>query len=197
MKVRVMKAREQAMLEAALPVFKSRGIRGTHLSEVAQAGGIRLQELKTQFSTKKILVQAFVEYLLVRHTAYLHVNPVLSPSAITELHNFFQFIESLTTELTPTILHELEKYSTTGWSKLTEFKDQVLVPYLQQNLKRGVKEGFYRCDVDLDLYVTIYFNLLYVIVTELNSQNGDSRELLPQFHKILLRGLLSARGVRM
>ena len=192
-----MKVNEHAILGAALPVFKTRGIRAARMTEVAQACGIRLQELKSQFGTKKNLVAAFVEYLLVRHTGHLQVNSVLSPTAITELQNFFQFIERLASELTPTMLLELKKYNTTGWYRLTEFKNHMLVPYLQQNLKRGSSEGFYRDDVEPELYVTIYFNLLYVIVTELNSPFDDGRKFLPQFHKIFLRGLLSTRGVRM
>jgi AcrR family transcriptional regulator len=192
-----MKVNEHALLEAALPVFKRQGIRGTHLSNIAQACGIRLQELKNQFHTKKILVSAFVEFLLIRHASYLQVNPVLSPTAITELENFFQFIEKLAAELTPSMLLELKKYSVAGWHKLKEFKAQMLVPYLQQNLKRGVDEGLYRKDIEPELYVELYFDMLFVIVTELNIPLGISKRLLPIFHKLFLRGLLNTRGARM
>lgn len=192
-----MKISEQGILEAALPVFKARGIRAAHFSDIARACGIRLNELKSQFQSKKSLVSAFVNYLLVRHSAYLQVNPLLSPTAITELQNFFQFVEKLASELTPATLLELKKYSSTGWSRLNEFKDQTLVPYLQQNLKRGIAEGFYRDDISPEVFVTLYFNLLFEIVTEHNSSFGDSRKLLPHFHKIFQRGLLSTRGGRM
>ena len=105
------------MLEAVLPVFKKRGIRATQLSEIAQTSGLRLKELKSRFNSKNELVSAFVDFLMVRHTSYLQVNPLLSPTAITELENFFQFVERMTTELTPTMLRELKKYSVSGWSK--------------------------------------------------------------------------------
>ncbi len=192
-----MKISEHSILEAALPVFKARGIRAAHVSDIAQACGIRLKELKSQFHSKKSLVSAFVDYLLIRHTAYLQVNPLLSPTAITELQNFFQFVERLASDLTPTILLELRKYSNSSWSRLNEYKDRTLAPYLQQNLKRGISEGFYRDDIESELFVVLYFNLLYVIVTELNNPFGEGRKLLPHFHKIFLRGLLSTRGVRM
>jgi len=192
-----MKVSEHAMMETALPVFKTRGIRATQLSDIAQACGIPVKELKIRFNSKEDLVSAFVEYLLARHKGYLQVNPVLSPTATTELENFFHFIERMASELTPAILFELEKYSTTGWHRLTEFKDRMLAPYLKQNLKRGLSQGFYRDDIQMELCGAMYFNLLYVIVTDLDAYSGDSRNLLPQFHKIFLRGLLSKRGIRM
>ena len=192
-----MKVNDHTLLEAALPVFKTRGIRSASLRDIASSCGMKLQDLKNQFHSKQILVSAFVEYLLVRHSAHLQLNPVLSPTAMSELRNFYQLVEKLAVVLTPSILFELKKYSANGWLKLTEFKDQVLVPYVQQNLQRGIREGFYRDDIDVELYVKIYFDLFYVLVTESKSQHRDNRILLSQFNKIFLRGILSMRGTRM
>ena len=76
-----MKISEHGILEAALPVFKAQGIRAAQVNDIAQACGIRLKELKSQFHSKKSLVSAFVDYVLVRHAIYLHVNPVMSPKS--------------------------------------------------------------------------------------------------------------------
>lgn len=192
-----MKISAQTILEAALPVFNEQGIRATTLNEVARASGIRVQELKVHFHSKKVLVSAFVDYVLNRHAAYLKVNPLLSPNAITELQNFFQFVERLASEFTPTMLFELKRYNKGIWNKLTGFKDYRLVPYLQKNLKRGVAEGYYRDDIDQNLYTAIYFNLLLVVVTELKDRDDKNRRLLPEFHKIFLGGMLTTRAVRM
>lgn len=192
-----MRVNEQTVLEAALPVFKRNGIRATHLTSIAQACGIRLNELKDQFQTKKMLVAAFVDFLLLRHASYLQLNPMLSPTATAELESFFQFVERLASELTPAMLMELKKYSAEGWHKLQDFREKMLVPYMIQNLKRGVSEGLYREDTDPELYTQFYFDILLVIVTELNIPFGTSKKLLPLYHKILLRGTLSTRGFRM
>ena len=192
-----MKVREQTILETVLPIFIKQGIRATTLTEVARANGMPVQELRTHFRSKKGLVFAFVEYLLARHTSYLQINPALSPTAIIELQNFFLFIEKLASEFTPTMLFELKRYDRTSWEKLVEFRKHSLVPYLQKNLKRGINEGNYRHDIDLNLYAALYFNLLYAVITEHNGQVDDSQRMLPEFNNVFLRGMLSTQACRM
>lgn len=192
-----MRVNDQKVLAAALPVFKKRGIRSANLRDIAYSSGLRLQELKDQFDSKKSLVTAFVEYLLIRHSAYLQVNHVVSPTAISDLQKFFQLVEKLASDLTPAMLLDLKKYSAAGWLRLNEFKEHVLASYLRQNLERGIREGLYRDDIEPDLYVALYLQLLHALVTESKSELHDHRSLLSHFNKIYQRGILSVRGSRM
>lgn len=185
-----MKTSEYTLLETMVPVFVTHGVRAPSMANIARACGMNLRELKEYFPTKKTLVYGFVNHLLVRRITYLAMNPDMSETAETELRNFFSLIEELAAELTPSMLLELKKYCPEGWRRLNDFRERYLVPHLVQNLKRGLAENAYREDLDLRVFVTMYFQLLYAIITEYRCPYGTSTTLLRHLHKVVQRGVL-------
>lgn len=185
------------ILEKTFDIICQRGIRSPRLYEIAQACGTSVRAIHALFRTKKDLVQAALERALEKNITYLQVNPVLSPSAVVELSNFFSNTErTLSKELKPNLLFEIKKYHTSVWNKIQWHKEKALIPYVQTNLIRGVSEGCYRDDFDHTLYASMYFDTLDRLVHDQYLTMANTIRLVNQLNRVFLHGILTPKGMR-
>ena len=92
--VKNMKAGEEKIMEVAYRLFKQRGVRSTNLQHVARDCNSSVWDINLIFESKKDLLLAVVRHTVNKKTAHLLINSALSPSAVTELNNFFKFVRN-------------------------------------------------------------------------------------------------------
>lgn len=190
-----MKVGEEKIIEAAYKLFRKRGIRSTSMQHVARVCGTCLWNVNLIFKTKKDLVLAVIRYTLLKKTGYLLINTSLAPSAVTELNTFFKFVEETIGGLGADIFMELKRYHPLALDQLRDVVDDTLIPCLQKNVQRGLSEGFYRENVDFELYATIYFDILRAVL-EGESDWTQTKKSITQINDIFLHGVLNVKGMR-
>lgn len=188
---------EKNIIDVAFKLFLRQGVRSTSLHDVAKASGVSTKTLIQVYDTKESLVLAVIKHILEEYSKYLQLNPSLSPNATTEINNFFRFMENSARILTQSLLREIRKYYAKPWQMLTDFRDNKLIPYLKENMKRGISEDYYRSDFDPEIYTHIYFLQLNSIIGSEQLEKINAQNLLPELHAIFIRGLLNVRGLRL
>jgi len=191
-----MKVEEEKILAVAYRLFRQKGVRSTSLQHIARACGTSVWDINRVFQSKKDMVLAAVRHRFTQKSAYLLINPSLSPSAVAELHNFFQFIEDHIADLGPDIWEELRRYHPVSLDQLQELVDHQLIPYLQRNVERGLQEGFYRNDLDYELYVPTYFYILRTVLESNRQDWTDTKRTIRHIHDLFFHGTLNVKGMR-
>jgi AcrR family transcriptional regulator len=156
-------SREKIIREAAR-LFAFRGVRAISMLDVAMQCRNKPGELKLHFATKRSLVAAIIDDFIQHHERHLRCNPRLSPDVHYEIRNFFQLIEQAVETFNPVFLWEIKKYYKPQRRKMTAFKEQRMIPYLNDVIRRGVQQGYYVLAND-HLYAEVYFITLNEIIT--------------------------------
>jgi hypothetical protein len=63
-------------------------------------------------------------------------------------------------------------------------------------MERGLNEGFYREDLDFELYVPTYFYILRLVLESNRHDWSEIKQLIGQINDIFLHGALNAKGMR-
>jgi len=176
-------------------LFTHRGIRSTNLQQIARASGSSLWDINSAFKSKKELVLSVVKHVLSKRADYLLINSSLSPSAVSELNNFFKFINDTLASLGPEILMELRRRNPVALDQIRELVDIRLIPYLQRNMVRGFTEGFFRTSIDSDQYASTYFHILRSVL-ESDRDWNETKRAVAHINDIFLHGVLNAKGMR-
>lgn len=186
---------EEEMIEAAHALFKQRGIRSTRMEHVARACGTSLWDINLKFKSKKELVLAIIRHNVNKKTAYLLISSSLSPSAVTELNTFFRFVDETIEALGAGVLTEMKRYQPLAIDQIKYIVDDTLIPWLEKNLQRGLSEGFYRAELDSELYSSTYF---YIIRTVIESERDwfQTKKAVAHINEIFLHGVLNMKGMR-
>lgn len=193
--IKGMKVGEEKILEVAYDLLKQRGVRSTNLQQVARKCGISLWDINLLFKSKKDLVLAVVKHSMNKKADYLLINSSLSASAVTELSNFFNFINNAIADLGPEMLTELRRYHPLSLDQLQDLVNHRLIPCLQRNMERGRSEGFYRNAIDSDEYASTYFSILKTVL-ESERDWRETTRTITHINDIFLHGVLNAKGMR-
>ncbi|MFB6455858.1 TetR/AcrR family transcriptional regulator [Chitinophaga sp. Hz27] len=145
-----MEVRERIM-EAARKMFRSYGVKGVTMFDIARECGISKKTLYEHFEDKQSLIRESMNELLNDHIQFAEKNHSDSANAIEELVNQMQFIRSKARTLNPVMLFEIEKYHPETWKIVQRFQSDCILTGIKDNLKRGMNEGIFRKNLNLEV----------------------------------------------
>lgn len=131
--------------------FNRFGIRSVSMDDIAAALGMSKKTLYQHFADKEELVGACFLQVLDhnRHQCLLDQQKAENP--IHETFLAYDMMQETFANMNPAVLHEMEKYHPAVFKKIQEFKYGFLYRIIVGNLERGVEQGLYRPDIDVDV----------------------------------------------
>ncbi|NIG52550.1 TetR/AcrR family transcriptional regulator [Chitinophaga sp. Cy-1792] len=145
-----MEVRDRIM-EAARKMFRSYGVKGVTMFDIARECGISKKTLYEHYEDKQSLIKESMNELLNDHIQFAEKNGKDSANAIEELVNQMQFIRTKARTLNPVMLFEIEKYHPETWKVVERFRTDCILTGIKENLKRGMNEGIFRKNLDLEV----------------------------------------------
>ncbi|WP_143309502.1 TetR/AcrR family transcriptional regulator [Chitinophaga vietnamensis] len=144
-----MAVRERIM-ETALRMFRTYGVKGVTMFDIARDCGISKKTVYEHFSDKQTLIDEGMQILLNSHIAYFQELHNTAENAIEELVGNMKYITSMARTLNPVMLFEIQKYHPDTWRSIESFKASCILFGIKENLKRGMAEGLYRQNLDIN-----------------------------------------------
>ncbi|MBV7528568.1 TetR/AcrR family transcriptional regulator [Chitinophaga sp. sic0106] len=141
----------ERIMDAARKMFRSYGVKGVTMFDIARDCGISKKTLYEHFEDKQSLISESMRELLDDHIRFNATNQTDSANAIEEHMHQMQFIRSKARTLNPVMLYEIEKYHPDTWKEVVSFKTDRILYSIKENLRRGITEGLYRKNLDIDI----------------------------------------------
>jgi TetR/AcrR family transcriptional regulator, cholesterol catabolism regulator len=139
------------ILLAAETLCRRVGCRAMTLDQLSSQLGISKKTIYQNFEDKDALIDAVMDQEISKsqqdcnHIAAKSLNPIHEMVLMMECFN--QDIK----DLNPILLHDLFKYYPKTYAKFDEYKRVFILSIISSNLKRGVEEGLYRSDINIDV----------------------------------------------
>ncbi len=121
-----------------------------------------------------------------------------SKNAIDETLEIVKHMTGKVASIHPSIHYDLEKYYPEAWQIFQEHKRRHVMGTIMKNLSRGMKEGFYRKDLNPDIIARVFVARLDIIF------DGDLfppaqfnfGDVYVEYMRYHLRGILSEKGMK-
>lgn len=187
---------KQKILDQARDSFMELGIRSVSMDDLSSRLGISKKTIY-QYVVNK---QDLVNQIITRHTELerelMQTIKEQAGDAIDELVHITQHISQLFRTMRPTLLYDLQKYYKNSWQKVKVLHQEFIQQVIKENLVRGISEGYYRREIDVDIIARLYVVQSQAIIDEqmfpLNKHNSE--HLIDQLIQYHLRGILSEEG---
>ena len=187
------KALKSRILETAIRAFAARGIRAVKMDDVAQMLGISKRTLYEIYEDKEtLLYQGIMKYdhekkeLMRQYAASHNVMDVI-------LHAYRLKVEEMQQVCTQFFL-DIQKYP-----RVVEYikKDRENTSiYFREFLLRGVKEGYFREDVNYDLLPYLFDAVGRYLADMQLLEKYDFKELFRALLLVPLRGFCTQKGLQ-
>ncbi len=172
------------------------GLRQVTMDDLAHQLGISKKTIYQYYKDKDDLVKAVVNLELKEHELTCKDCKSKAENAIHEMFLLMENMKAMTQTMNPNSMMELEKHFSNAFDMIKNHKDEFLFSLIKQNLMKGIEEGCYRRDLDIDIIskfrletVFIPFNLHLFPLSKFNSI-----EVHTQLMEHFVYGLMTIKG---
>ena len=181
------------ILDSAIALFHERGVKAVKMDDIANSLSISKRTLYEIYDNKEDLLFECVKTSFEHSEKELHDSVENADNVMDILLRIYRLKMNLLRKTHPSFYCELEKYP-----KILEyFEKQDGKRRAQQMdfIKRGIREGYFRNDVNYDLILDLFDVSNRYIISNYNSLNYSMEQLSYNLVFVFLRGFCTLRGV--
>lgn len=147
---------KEKIIKESTQLFFRFGVRSVSMDDIAKEIGISKKTLYVHFKDKDELIK---ECMLVHD---LEEKEILkscqrdATNAIDEMIRIAKYVERMLSQVSPTMIYDLQKYHREAWEMINKMHNEDIFKEIETNLHRGINEGLYRNDFNVDIIARIY-----------------------------------------
>lgn len=190
---------EERILLAAEELFCRYGIKSITMDDIAGHLGISKKTIYQFYKDKKELVHLLMQKMIADQEKEIAQYEAGAKNAIEEIFAVIVCLQRLMQSISPVIFYDLQKYHPESWKLYQDFRDNNLIQRTKTNLERGISEGLYRKDLDLDIMAVMRINQLDAVFSTkvFPPSRFDMGKVLSELTGHYLYGVVSLKGYKM
>ena len=191
---------KEIVLKKALELFIKNGFKAVTMDDIAKELGISKKTIYQHFSGKDELVKATVDYVFVSATDKMKS---IAGNCETPIHEHFEMKSCLGDlfgqNIQASTIYQFNKYYPKLAERIQQKKHENHDFTILRNLRDGVKQGYYRKDIDIDFVGKIFFASTTAFFNDEMFINLQSTQSIDELnYKLLeyhLRGIVTPKGL--
>jgi AcrR family transcriptional regulator len=184
------------VFEKARHLFNTVGVRNTTMDDLAKALGISKKTLYKEVENKADLVRFCIQYDLNQDEKTIHEISKNTENAIEELVLIAAHINKELQIYHPSILKDITKLYPECWMLIESHKDTFVQKNISDNIKKGIKQGLYRKDVNVELATIIQLHLCFLPLENVH-QHYRPNEIYQEILRYNLYAIATPKGVEL
>ncbi|MEQ9298296.1 MAG: TetR/AcrR family transcriptional regulator [Cyclobacteriaceae bacterium] len=187
---------KEKIIQKADELFRLYGMRSVTMDDISKGLGISKKTIYQYYSDKDEIVTRATRHMLEHEQQEIEEISQGSKNALDELFEISRCIRKNVTNINPSILFELQKYHAKAWEIYLDFKEHAFKKTITQNLERGIKEGFFRKEIDIEVLALMRLEQFQMIFDQriFPSTQFDFAKVQTQILEHFIYGILTEKG---
>lgn len=152
---------DRILLKARDLMFQT-GLRQVTMDDLATQLGISKKTIYQYFKDKDDLVKAIVGFELNNHQLVCRNCESKADNAVHEMFLMMETMKEMAKTMNPGTLMELEKYFPSAFDIIKNHKEDFFLSLIKQNLIKGIEQGFYRNDIEVDILSKFRLETIFI-----------------------------------
>ena len=187
-----------ALLSKSRELFMKHGVKSLTMDEIAKQMGMSKKTIYQFVENKSDLVKLTMQDFLEEERKLLDSILKSSNNSVDEMITMIEYWLQIVREFNATTLNEVQKYYPETWKMYNEYRFNFMLGLIKGNLKKGVKEGYYREDLDTDIISKVYIMAVEILLNQelFPTKQYTFLSIYREFLGYHLRGIVSAKGLK-
>lgn len=166
------------------------------MDDLASQLGISKKTLYKYFEDKNDLINTIILRTLNFEEKMCYKIQSNSENALEALIKISKMVTQRLNNVNPAIFYDLQKHHNEAWQILEKHKWDFVLNAISQNIKRGIQEGIYRNDLNIEVISRLYIATMDVIM---NSEiyrwpEFQFHELFKEIMRFQFHGIINENG---
>lgn len=142
---------KEYIISEADELFCKYGFKSVTMDDIAKHLGMSKKTIYTHFHDKNEIVNIVIESKLNFQIGVIKESLEAAENAVHEMFFAVTNMKELLSNMNPVLFYDLQKYHPQAWLCFKNFREKNLLETIHNNLVRGIEEGYYRKDINLDI----------------------------------------------
>lgn len=193
-----MNQKKREIIVQATAIYMKYGIKSVTMDEMARQLGISKKTLYTFVADKNELVENCVLLAHEGEICQIGVINENNKNAIDELLEISRFVAGELKKIHPSIFFDLAKYHPGALKIMTTHKQEFVRGCVVNNLQKGMEQGLYRSNLNVEVLSTIYQATMdHIILGDIFPESSLNMEIIyKEFFRYHINGIASAKGLK-
>lgn len=190
---------QEKWLKRTGEMFFRYGIKSLTMDDVARELGISKKTLYTFVENKDDLVCKVIERYIEDDRQLCEVQFKQAANAIEEMFIVIETNAQQMEQMKSNVIFDLQKYHRDAWEKMERFQHGFLYEVVRANLERGVAEGLYRTDFDIDIVTRLHIAASFQLFDEsfFPAPSYKKDHVFREYLMHYLHGIVSEKGLKL
>jgi AcrR family transcriptional regulator len=153
---------EEKILQGAYELFYRHGVKRITMDDIANHLGISKKTIYENYDNKDELVKMLMKRELEKQKKDMEAIRKGAGDSIGEIIAMMSYIAEKFSQINPGMFYDLQKYHSDSWKYFRGFKEGVIQGFIEANLKKGVKDGLYRKDINIPILARMRVELIEI-----------------------------------
>ena len=183
------------ILQKSTDMFLRLGFKSITMDDIACEMCISKKTIYKYFSNKDLLIEESVQ--MVHKEVHETITKIVSQNfnAIEENFEIRRMFKEMFKSAESSPIYQLKKHYPEIYEKVLTMQVSVCEECFRDNIIKGIKEGLYRKDLDIENYVKFYYTLIFSI-NENTMLEKDAQELELKALEYHIRAMATLTGIK-
>ena len=182
------------IISKAKEMFLKLGFKSITMDDIACEMCISKKTIYKYFSNKDILIEESIQVVHKEINETIDKIVAQNFNAIEENFEIKRMFKEMFKSAESSPIYQLKKHYPEIYDKVLNMQVEVCVKCFRNNIVKGINEGLYRKDLDVDNYVKFYYTLIFNI-NENTILEKDAQELELKALEYHIRAMATLAGI--
>lgn len=139
---------EDRILQGASELFFRNGIKSITMDDVAAQLGISKKTIYQYYEDKNAIVNAIAQQELSNQIKEMDEIRKTAVNAIDEIFKTMNCLSRTFVKINANVFYDMQKFHSESWKLFHDFKEKKVMSFVEENLKKGIKQELYRADLN-------------------------------------------------
>jgi AcrR family transcriptional regulator len=173
------------------------GIKSVTMDEMARQVGVSKKTIYQYVTDKNDLVEQCIQSAQMMDMEIIKSLISQNDNAIDEVLAISKYVGEELNKIHPSIFFDLDKYHPSAMNMMKCHKDEFLRDTVRENLVKGIEQGLYRDNMNVDIISALYLTTMdHVLAGDLfDSSKISPDQVYSDVFRYHIRGIASEKGI--
>ena len=175
---------QEKILKCALELFFKYGIKRVTMDDIAKELGMSKKTIYQFYKEKDDIVNQLCNIEMIQHEKEMIELYELSKDPVHEIMLISKKMREMMQKINPMFFMDLQKYHPIALVRFQKFKKECAFAHIKRNIIKGMEEGIYRPDIDVDFVANYRLSQLDMLM--FTNQFSFEKVSFTKSHELLL-----------
>ncbi|WP_264552668.1 TetR/AcrR family transcriptional regulator [Flavobacterium sp. N2038] len=184
------------IISKASELFLKLGFKSVTMDDIAGEMCISKKTIYKYFCNKEVLIEESTS--MVHRQVHQIIDTIVAKDYNAIQENFEireMFRDMFKNNIDTSPIYQLKKHYPEIYQNVLSYEIEQCTQYFRVNIEKGIREGLYRADLNIDIYVKFYYTLIFHI-NETTISEKEAQEIELEALEYHTRAMATEKGIQ-